>query len=98
MIWRLGARRAPIEAIPPSSQPTSRPRAPPLALRGRERLEQLGALDGGQAGVVQLVDVDVVHAEAAQALFAGPADEGGGEVLRQLLVAGAGLAAALRRA
>ena len=66
----------------------------PLPLQLLQRLEQFIALDGRQARVMKLVQVDVVRPQAAQALLTGPPHEGGGEVLGKLLVAAALLAVA----
>ena len=50
-------------------------------------VEDLVAFYGGDAGVVQLVEVDVVRVEAAEALLAGVADEVRRKVLGALAVA-----------
>ena len=65
---------------------------PQLALTHQflQSVEDLIALNGGDAGVVQLVEVDVVRVEAAEALLAGEADEVRREVLGALAVAFSG--------
>ena len=55
-----------------------------------QRLKQLVPFQGVNAGVMHLVEVDVVGVEAAQALFAGKADKVGVELLGPFLVADAG--------
>ena len=61
-----------------------------LGLQLFQHLEQVVLLQGVDAGVVNLVKVDVVRVEAAQALFAGKADKVLVELLGPLLVADAG--------
>ena len=61
-----------------------------LELELLEGFEQLVALQGTDAGVVDLVEVDVVGVEAAEALLAGELDELAVELLGPLAVAVAG--------